>query len=496
MSWSALARPLRAASLLVLAAALATLAGCDSDDRPIPSGPNVVVVTTDDQSLHSFRRSVMPRTFELLVDQGTDFRTAVAAPPLCCPSRAGFLTGQYPHNHGVFANRPGYSTLIDPDDVLPVWFQEAGYRTGFVGKYLNGTVGVLGGEAAPGWDSWFEVEDLSYRDARAFDDGEPVELGDEYTPAALNERAVEFVEEEAGERPFLLWLAQTPPHFRNDDEEGGTCPGKAPQPLPEDLRAMRDEPFPRYPSFDEAEISDKPPQVRAAPPLDPAEERALKLSYRCAAATLREVDRGVAAVWEALEREGEASDTVLLFNSDNGFFFGEHRIRPPSKGEVYEQALRVPMAMRVPRPVLGGRQARAVRDLVTNQDIAPTLLELAGLEQCGDGSGCRTADGRSLGTLLRGERPRWARERGILVEQAPVGCRYAAIRTRNWLYNEVLKPGPGDECVVVDTELYDLRNDPDELENVAAVSDRVERLAERLAALRGCSGTTGPDACE
>ncbi len=477
---------------LVAVLALA-IAACGREDRPIPDGPNVVVITTDDQSNHSFRRSVMPRTFELIADRGTSFRTAIAAPPLCCPSRAGFLTGQYPHNNGVFSNEPGYPELVDPGQVLPAWLQDAGYRTGFVGKYLNGTIKALGGKAAPGWDTWFEVEDLSYRQATGFEDGEPLDLGRSYTPAVLNEKAVEFIEEEAGERPFFLWLAQTAPHARNDDD--GTCEGKAPQPLAEDLRELRDEPFPRLASFDEADVSDKPREIAGSPPLTSAEKRTAVELYRCTAASLQEVDRGVEAIHEALEREEEADETVVLFHSDNGLFFGEHRIRS-QKGQVYEPALRVPMAMTVPRDVLGGRTERRVDHVVSNLDIAPTLLELTEVESCLSESGCREIDGRSLVELMRGGSPAWAGERGVLVEQGANGCRYAAIRTDEWLYNEDLEGGPGDSCSLVETELYDMVRDPDQLENVSGSARAEAGLAERLAALRDCAGLEGPNACE
>ena len=482
--------------LLLVATVLAgtVLAGCDGEsERPVPDGPNVVVITTDDQSLHTFRRSVMPRTFELIVDRGTNFRTALAAPPLCCPSRAGFLTGQYPHNNGVFSNEPGYPELLAPGSVLPAWLQEAGYETGFVGKYLNGTIQALGGKPAPGWDSWFEVEDLSYRQATGFDQGEPIDLGSAYTPTELNERAVEFIEERSGERPFFLWLAQTAPHFRNDDD--GTCEGKAPQPLPADLERFDGAPFPRYESFDERDVSDKPREIASEPPLTPAEERAAEQLYQCTAATLQEVDAGVEEIVETLEGEGEYDDTVILFHSDNGLFFGEHRIRS-QKGQVYEPALRVPMAMVLPEDLTGDRPAAVVDDVVANIDIAPTLLELTGTEPCLGDAGCREMDGRSLVDLVAGEPPSWARERGILAEQGENGCRYGAIRTARWLYSENLEGGPGDSCRLVEAELYDLRSDPDQLENVAGSSPAEGELAARLAALRRCAGTAGDGACE
>src|SRR3954466_6567886 len=117
--------------------------------------PNFLIVLADDQAQNSFKRAYMPRTFANIVNAGTRFPDGVAAPPLCCPDRAGILTGQYPHNHGVFSNDPGYPSLRDPQNTIPVWLQRAGYRTGFVGKYLNHYTDEAGASPPPGVDTWF-----------------------------------------------------------------------------------------------------------------------------------------------------------------------------------------------------------------------------------------------------------------------------------------------------------------------------------------------------
>ncbi len=106
-------------------------------EAAVTQPPNFVMILVDDQAMNTFKPAYMPRTFDDIVDQGTRFRNGIAAPPLCCPDRAGILTGQYPHNHGVFSNIPGYPDLRDPQDTLPVWLQRAGYHTGLVGKYMN-----------------------------------------------------------------------------------------------------------------------------------------------------------------------------------------------------------------------------------------------------------------------------------------------------------------------------------------------------------------------
>ena len=97
----------------------------------------MIVIVTDDQDEGSFTRKLMPNTFRLM-DGGTRLTNFTIATPLCCPSRAAQLTGQYGHNNGVLTNHPGYRRLVRPDNVLPAWLREAGYRTAHVGRFLNG----------------------------------------------------------------------------------------------------------------------------------------------------------------------------------------------------------------------------------------------------------------------------------------------------------------------------------------------------------------------
>jgi N-acetylglucosamine-6-sulfatase len=484
------------ASLIATVALLA--AGCGATREVAPpitpsSGPNLVVITSDDQSLNSFGREVMPSTFRLLVDRGTTFSQGIAAPPLCCPSRAGFLTGQYPHNHGVFSNQAGYSHLRDPEQTLPAWLRAHGYTTGFVGKYLNGTTPALGATPAPGWDRWVALYGShQYFDAPITVDGEVVP-NEGYVPAVFTERAGEFVRSAAGPQPFFLWLGQEPPHFRKGPSD--VCPGYAPKALPRDYRKFGDTPLPRPPSFNEPDLSDKPDKlVRKQPPLGRRAIHRLERSYRCTLGSMQEVDRSVEEVWRALRESGEAEDTVFVYTSDNGLLHGEHRI-DARKGHVYDEATRVPLVALVPERVLGERPVTEVSEQVTNLDLTATLLELAGVQPCTE-SDCRTVDGRSAVGLLKGDEAAWPDDRGVLLEQGPRGCKFAGVRTLDYLFAANLKRNDDGDCVERDRELYDLRADPYQLESIADTSEVDEQLNERLSALRECSGTTGPDACE
>ncbi|MCI0634332.1 MAG: sulfatase-like hydrolase/transferase, partial [Actinobacteria bacterium] len=214
------------------------------------------------------------------------------------------------------------------------------------------------------------------------------------------------------------------------------------------------------------------------------------------------VDRGIDQIVKALEYTGDLQNSVLIFTSDNGFYFGEHRIAR-DKTHPYEEGLRVPLAMRVPQRFLGGRPiVPQVSQQVANIDLAPTLLELAGGEPCGGSGDCRVMDGRSLMPLLRGEQG-WPSSRGLLVEYDGAGskgtssCRYDGIRTPAYFYVEHLAvPDPltGGCRETEEFELYDLRADPFQLQNLySSDGSTVGQLEDRLARLRDCNGIEGRD---
>ena len=145
-----------AAALALLLSAVALLAGGDRDAPAAVRKPNIVLITTDDQTLASL--AVMPRVHRLLIARGATFTDNIASFPLCCPSRASWITGEYAHNHGVIDNQErdggGYEALRDPDRVLPVWLDRAGYDTALVGKWLHDYRTL---RPAPGWDRFWAI---------------------------------------------------------------------------------------------------------------------------------------------------------------------------------------------------------------------------------------------------------------------------------------------------------------------------------------------------
>ena len=350
--------------------------------RQAAQSPNYVVVVVDDQSSASFKARYMPRTFSSIVRPGTRFADGLAAPPLCCPDRAGILTGQYPHNTGVFSNTPGYPELRDKRDALPVWLHRAGFRTGFVGKYLNDYSHIAGTAAAPGFDSWFGFYGPErYTNYRMSDGTNIVGYGNhrrDYSTDVLTSAARDFIHQSSQHtRPFFLYLAYHAPH--RNRVKGGRCRGHDPLPeRPADFRRYRHARLPMPPSFDERNVSDKPHAIASLPRIA-TRFHEVRTAWRCTLAALRDLDRGIGSVMDQLRQDGELGKTVVFYVSDNGVFFGEHRIAA-GKQYPYEPALQVPFAVRVPPAYRAGPPPPTSNQVVANEDIAPTILDLAGLD--------------------------------------------------------------------------------------------------------------------
>jgi N-acetylglucosamine-6-sulfatase len=506
---------------IALAALAVSVAAAGSSDAGRPSAakrPNIVVVVTDDQTLASLNATTMPATVGLMGDGGTEFTNAVATTPLCCPSRATLLTGQYAHNHGTLANTPGYEALRHKANTLPVWLERAGYVTAHVGKYLNRYKASVDdpAENPPGWEEWHTVLDpartfVRYYDYRLAENGKITRVGDrprDYITRVINRRAVEMVRTYAPKRrPLYLQVDHRAPHTEAGTNSGPPCGGLVP-PDPRDTAAFSDEPLPRPPSFDEEDVSDKPSFVSRLPRLAPTTIATIERRYRCALASLVAVDRSVSKLVAALRRAGELDDTVIAFTSDNGFFFGEHRI-PEQKTRPYEEALRVPLLIRVPERYRGGAAATPeVSEPVSNVDLAPTILDLAGARPCRAAGRCRVMDGRSLRGLIGGDAA-WPADRAIVVEfdagpraRRALVCRYSGVRVEGAIYirhTAAADPATGDCEPIDEVEHYDLAADPYELDNlhppgsVAPDGTAEVALEQRLERLRDCAGIEGRD---
>ncbi len=364
----------------------------------------------------------------------------------------------------------------------------------------------------PGWDEWHTIlEPLRYFDYKLRVNGGAAHYGSrsrDYLTRVLNRTAVNLVRRHAaGRRPFFMAVDHLAPHA--NPAPGTPCERSA-TPDPRDARRFADAALPRPPSFNERDMSDKPSFLRVRPGLGPAANADITRQHRCRLASLLAVDRGVGQIHRALRAEGELRNTVIVFTSDNGWFAGQHRI-PGGKVVPYEESLRVPLLVRLPRTLTRSRRApREVGAQVANVDLAPTILRMAGAQPCRTGPDCRVLDGRSLIPLLGGRRAEWPADRGILVElEAPEqraaayhSCDYEGIRVRGYVYVEhhTVTTARGGRCRPIgETELYDLRSDPLQLSNLAPTAPgtaeaRVEAsLAARLSRLRSCAGVAGRD---
>jgi N-acetylglucosamine-6-sulfatase len=459
--------------------------------------------------VNTVRPDTMPNLLNLIEPRATSFSDAIVTTPLCCPSRASMLTGQYGHNNGVLRN--DYRQLSKKSNVLPAWLQEAGYRTLHVGKFLNLYRKARGPETepAPGWDVWQTLQEPNtYYDYVLSVNGRKARFGTEdrhYLTDVLSRKAVRLVRRSAPRKqPFFLQLDEWAPHDSRGRGTGVCGGGHDPVPGPVDEGLFAGEPLPRTPAFNEQDVSDKPGFIQHQQPVN---ADAVERNYRCGLASLRAVDRGIGKLHRALRRTGELDDTVIIFTSDNGYFYGEHRLR--FKQVPYEEALHVPLLISVSSRLLGGATPPPEVGLpVANIDLAPTILALARAKPCREGRNCRVMDGRSLVPLLRGEQGKWPQDRALVVEyrgqhRGFSSCSYHGLRVPGETYVEhTLTPNYDTGLCepVLEVEHYDLGSDPFQLDNLypapgsSVEAERQQELASRLAALGDCAGIAGRDA--
>lgn len=401
-----------------------------------PSRPNIVLIVTDDQRRDTLR--FMPIVRRQLVGNGIEFKYGYVVNPVCCPSRASILTGQPSNATGVYTNRRpdgGFHAFRD-GSTIATWLQAAGYRTALMGKYLN----QYGRDAyvPPGWDRWFATyRNGGYFDYSAVSDGVAMRFGSDradYGTTVLTSEAVSFIEGTNASTPLFLYLTPHTPH-------------------PPAIPAARDRdsfdslPLWRPPGYDEQDVSDKPAHMQDEPRLD-AESRAEIDTFRLRQIqSLQAVDRSVGRIVRALRDAGRLENTLIVFTSDNGMLWGEHRLH--GKSEIYEEAVGVPFVVRYDALV---DEPREDDHLVLNMDLAPTFAAAAGVE-------ASDAEGRSLLPLLRTSDARW--RRAFLIEHLGVSANatptFCAIHTERYV---LVRFDTSEE------ELYDLVRDPHQMTNL------------------------------
>lgn len=359
---------------------------------------------------------------------------------------------------------------------LATWLDDAGYRTALVGKYFNGYAKEDPTFVPPGWGDWYGAVAPAQHvyDYELNENGRLVHFGTraaDFKSDVLTEKAIGLIERsEQSPDPFFLEISYTTPHAAGPNpspQPPRDCPA-APKPPPRFAHAFDDQRLPRPPGFNERDVSDKPAGVRRRPRIGSRERKRLTCRYRCTLEALRGVDENVGQVLDALEGTGQLDDTLVVYTSDNGLFFGEHRI-PGGKVRHYEESTRVPLLIRGP----GVRAGLTVTDPVINADLAPTLLDAAGVPTDAP------LDGRSLLGAAAGV-PQPGRD--LLLESR----HYAGIRTSRYVYVEHGRSGrPGAR------ELYAIERDPYELVNLAGRRRQratVRYRAARLDLLSDCAG--------
>ena len=420
--------------VVLIALAMSVLSSCQGFPRINDTRPNFLIIVTDDQRYDTME--YMPNTQELIFNQGVTFSKGYITTPFCCPSRASILTGLYAHNHWVQVNEDPLEFRTVVEDI-----HRNGYYTGLVGKYLNSWKGDM----RPEYDFWVSFwggtmknyydPDLNVNGTWSKHTG--------YSTYLFRDFGVQFIEEASKQsKPFFLLYAPNAPH--------------APfTPAEEDVNLLNDLAPYRPVSFNEEDVSDKPDSISNMAPLSEEDIKSIDNTRRRQLLTLIALDRTIPDLINKLKETGELDNTVIIFISDNGKHWGEHRL--DSKSTAYEESVKVPFAIRypplIPNPYVDER-------IVANIDIAPTIYELSETRLP------EIMDGTSLVPLFAGE-TEWRDH--ILLEAWPDRGAWSAIHTGDYVYIETQ-----DDM----SEFYDLTLDPFEMDNAIADPQYQEKITQ------------------
>ncbi len=418
--------------------------------------PNIVFILVDDLRWdelgcagHPF---VKTPNIDRIAAEGARFRNAFMTTPLCSPSRASFLTGQYAHTHGITdnVNRSAASHQLV---TFPLLLQRSGYETAFIGKWHMGNDDT----PRPGFDRWVSFKGQgTYLDPDINADGKDIKPGG-YITDLLSDYAVEFIKRRH-DKPFLVYMAHKAIHPEARQRDDGSVDLTdaelfIPAERHRDLYAAKK--IPRRPNARRAPVG-KPALERRIGNLPPlgAETGTPDEGVLGRLRTLMAVEESVGDIFHALQETGQLDKTVIVFASDNGYFYGEHGLSVERR-LAYEESIRMPLLVRYPRLIKAG----TVRDeFALNIDLAPTLLALAGAPVPAN------MQGRSLVPLLKRERLKW--RESFLIEYYSdrvfprmLQMGYKALRTGRWKYIHYLE-------LEGMNELYDLKTDPYEMKNL------------------------------
>lgn len=472
----------RVLCLLLLATACRLTTPPESESAPAglastsgsSSRPNIVFILTDDQDAAS--TAVMPNLNTLIRDQGITFSRFYYSLSLCCPSRTSMHRGQYPHNHQIHTNfwpNGGWKKVNAQgleSSMVATWLTAAGYRTSYIGKYLNEYNLAPTGYIPPGWADWHAVNSAQTYGTTAFnytlnENGVTVAYGSapaNYSTDVFKAKALAFINAQASDTvPFFLWVSVY----------GLT------HPAPRHASLFSTATLPATPNFNETDVSDKPQWVKNNPVMTSTDIANLTNNYRARLRALQSTDEMIAAIVNALASTGQLDNTYVIFASDNSYHLGEHRLARDNLSS-YEEYIRGPLYVRGP-----GVPAGLVLDQpVLNQDMAPTFAAIAGATVPA------FVDGRSLLPLFSGSPPpAWRQNFAVEMDLASPQTNpkrapeFFALRTAQYTYVEY---------ITGERELYDNLADPFQLQNRASTASPtlLSTLSAKLAAIRACVG--------
>lgn len=462
--------------------------------------PNLLFILVDDLDYRTATNpTYMPRVHQRLVTGGTQLTRTYTQYALCSPSRATMLTGRYSQNTGVRRNATpfgGFQTFYANgmhNVSVNVWLKAAGYRTGLIGKFINGYPSTAPSNyVPPNWDYWAVTPGTNSYNYRVNENGVWRSYGSaptDYSTDVFSHKAQQFITGAAdAQQPFLLYLWLPAIH----------SPVAS---APRHAGLFANATIPRVPNFNEADISDKPPFLRPGS-IAASTITALDANYRERLRSLQAVDEAVEAIYQLLEAKGLLSNTYIALAGDNGFHMGEHRFRQ-TKGFAYEESVHIPLFVRGPG-VPAGRQ---IGRLIGNADFAPTFASWAGVTPPA------SVDGRSFAGLLTAANPAaMAWRKALPLSKLPEA------KTPATSWSNILNPAQttGYRCIATtgtsipemrgvrterftythyttgDMELYDGVSDPYQLANriCSAPASQRDTLRIRAAELSTCKGAT------
>ncbi len=425
--------------------------------------PNIVLILTDDQRWDEL--GFMPQVQSLMQSKGATFTNSFVSNSLCCPSRSTVLTGLYSHSTDVYFNSPphgGFATFhagpYESTHTLPIWLSAAGYRTGLIGKYMNGYGKAYDKVIPKGWSYWFgeNITSDGYFNWYASDNGTRVSYGAtdaDYSTDVLAQKSVGFINSTPASQPLFLWFAPHAPH------DPATPPT-------------------RYATACKTYSPPRSPNVGVVGPNEPSWVRTLTwtakqqansdllMRKRCRA--LLAVDDAVGSIVKALSDTGRLDNTLIVFASDNGWSAGSHRWQ--AKRVPWNEGLRVPLIMRWDGHIQAGVTDS---DLAVNVDWTSTFADAAGITLPSDVEGHSLLPGLSGVGTPRSDFPIESFDSGWPASgKIPPFC---GARTKDWLY---VRYATGEQ------ELYDERSDPFELHNLANDPSSAATLADMVARMQ------------